>query len=239
MTHRINAVGALRAPNYPKEYSNFKGPIIHSAEWNSKIDLEGKTVGIIGAGASAIQIIPEIAKVVKELHVYQRKAPYVNPRVQFEYPKLIQTIFNYFPFLMLIFRAFLFAFNDIFIALFKAGSKLNIFGKSCLNNYFANFAQLSELIFVTFLYIIVQKKNLQSMAKVIQDPVLEQSLTPDYKIGCKRILKSENYYHTMKRPNVKLHTSKIMEVDDYKVKTADGVTQNVDVRKHHFTTINH
>ncbi|ODM89404.1 Baeyer-Villiger monooxygenase [Orchesella cincta] len=68
----ISAVGVLRVPNYPAQFENFKGPKLHTANWNSEVNLENKVVAVIGTGASALQVIPEIVDKVKELIVYQR-----------------------------------------------------------------------------------------------------------------------------------------------------------------------
>jgi len=70
--NRLTATGSLRAPKIPGEFLQFKGDIVHTALWDKSIELEGKRVAVVGTGASAIQTIPEVAKVAKKLVVYQR-----------------------------------------------------------------------------------------------------------------------------------------------------------------------
>lgn len=77
----IVATGPLRDPYKPTEFGSFTGPVMHSAEWNSTVKLENKVVGVIGTGASSVQVVPAIANKVKELIVYQRSAQYVMPIV--------------------------------------------------------------------------------------------------------------------------------------------------------------
>jgi cation diffusion facilitator CzcD-associated flavoprotein CzcO len=100
-------------PYTPPEFNSFKGPIIHSADWNPNIPLEGKIVGVIGSGASAIQIIPSIAPRVQKLHTYQRKPAWVISRPQFKFPQVVKSIFSRFPLFMWLYRTFIFLFNEL------------------------------------------------------------------------------------------------------------------------------
>ena len=104
--------------------------MIHSAEWKSDVELKNKVVGVIGSGASAIQVIPSIAKDVKELHSFQRKAPYVEDRTQFYYPAWVQKMFTIFPFIMLLFRFWIYLSAEALILAFKAKSIVNTLGKN-------------------------------------------------------------------------------------------------------------
>ena len=95
----ISGAGALHIPRLPdiEGLSEFEGPAFHSAEWNHSVDLIGKRVAVIGTGASAIQIVPEIVKDVSELQLYQRTPPWVVPRPNKPFPRWLKTAFAYVP----------------------------------------------------------------------------------------------------------------------------------------------
>lgn len=120
----INAPGALRIPCIPKELLTFTGPIQHTAEWNHKINLENKKVAIIGSGATAVQVIPSIANVVHTLHCYQRKPPYIIPRLQFTFPNFLKAIFRSIPFVMWLLRWTIYVLHEILYCTFKPDSSL-------------------------------------------------------------------------------------------------------------------
>ena len=102
----ISGAGALHIPRLPdiEGLAEFKGPAFHSAEWDHSVDLIGKRVAVIGTGASAIQIVPEIVKDVSELQLYQRTPPWVVPRPNKPFPRWLKTAFAYVPGLRLAVR---------------------------------------------------------------------------------------------------------------------------------------
>lgn len=112
--NRINSPGALRVPCIPEEFKTFKGQIIHTATWDSTVELENKVVGVIGSGASAIQIVPALAEKVKELHSYQRKPSWILPKNQVNISKCVQWMFRNIPFVLVLYRWFLFLFHELF-----------------------------------------------------------------------------------------------------------------------------
>lgn len=126
--------GALRLPNIPEQFKSFKGPWCHSAEWDKSIDLNDKVVGIVGSGTSAVQIIPSIAPKVKELHVFQRRSAWVIPKRQFEFPQYVRTLFSYIPFLMTLYRTFIYFSNEFTYYAFKANSFFAKTGKNYIIN---------------------------------------------------------------------------------------------------------
>ena len=121
----INGPGVHRIPDYPKAFENFKGQIVHAAEWDTSINLEKKVVGIIGSGASAIQIIPEIAPFVEELHCYQRTPAWILPRAQGKIPNGIKRLFKWLPPIMHLLRILIFCAFEVFHLTFKHNSWLN------------------------------------------------------------------------------------------------------------------
>ena len=103
---------------------------MHSAEWDSSIDLENKVVGVVGSGASAVQIITELAPKVKELHCYQRRPAWVVPREQYQIPNVVKWLFRFFPPLMWFYRWFIFGFNELHHGSFAHDSFMSRIGKS-------------------------------------------------------------------------------------------------------------
>lgn len=200
--NRINGTGKIRIPHYPKEYLHFKGPIIHSAEWDHSVRWEGKRVGVIGTGASAVQIITTIADKVENLTVFQRKAPYIIPRLQVEYPAVANWAFANIPGLYRFSRYWIFwAYESMFPA-------------TRFNSLYSRLLEKGTRFF----------RNFQ-----ISDPELREKATPPYKFACKRVILSENYYTTLAKPNVDLITSKIDTVSGTTIQTADGNAIELDV----------
>jgi len=199
----INGPGPLRVPNYPKEFENFKGQILHSANWDSSVDLSNKVVGIVGSGASAIQIIPAIAPIVKELHCYQRKPAWVRPRPQHQIPKWIQTLFKVCPPFMWLFRLVIFIAFELFYSVFKHDSWANK---------------------------VVTWETMGHLNRGISnDKSLQKQLVPDYPLGCKRVLFHNDYYSTLTLPQVELHSDRIVHVGDNKIVTENGNSAQIDV----------
>jgi cation diffusion facilitator CzcD-associated flavoprotein CzcO len=95
--HRICGTGLLRYPNIPEIFESFRGPKMHSALWDSSVSLEGKRVGVVGSGTSAVQIIPSIAGQVESLISFQRSPSWVFPRFSHKHPKWLQWTFQHLP----------------------------------------------------------------------------------------------------------------------------------------------
>jgi len=199
----ITGVGQLSRPGYPrlKGIDDFKGHSFHSAEWDHDYDLQGKKVAVIGTGASAIQFIPEIAKEVDKLTVFQRTPPYLLPRFQRQYGAINKWLFKTFPHYRDIFRFGIFGLAEASVPAFNEQSRL---------------AKLFKWV------------SMRHLHKQVKDPGLREKLTPDYAIGCKRILFSSSYFPAMMRPNVDLITNDISHITADGVVTQDGQTHKVD-----------
>lgn len=195
----ILAIGALHVPQFPNldglskidGSSSFHGDSFHAAQWNHNVSLVGKKVGIIGSGASAIQIVPEIAKTVGELYVFQRTAPYVFYKTDFEFPTFMKVLFRYVPFLMRIIRW------GIFIA---TESRFSGLYENSLFNWWMKWDAL------------------RYMKSIVKDPELRKKITPDYTIGCKRMLFSSFWYPALCRNNVHIITNRLVGI------TENGIT---------------
>src|SRR3954447_16367843 len=199
----VSAVGALCEPARPdiKGIESFRGELFHSARWNHDADLLGKRVALIGTGASAVQIGPAIADDVAHLDVYQRTAPWVMPRHDRTYLKLESRAYQHVPFLQRGAREAIYWGREAFVLGFAFQPKI------------LQAAQLAA------------KRNIH---KAIQDPGLRARVTPDWQIGCKRILISNTWYPMLGRAHVDLVTDGIAEVRENAIVTADGTVREVD-----------
>ena len=199
----VPAVGALCEPALPdiQGIESFAGEIFHSARWNHDADLAGKRVAIIGTGASAIQIVPTIADQVAHLDVYQRTAPWVMPRHDRGYSKLEQLAYARVPGLQRLAREAIY------------------WGRE---SYVLGFAFEPKILLAA------QKIARRNIEKAIADPDLRARVTPNWQIGCKRILISNDWYPTLAREHVELVTDRITEVRPNAVVTADGTVRQVD-----------
>lgn len=200
----IGAWGSLCEPSLPdiKGIDGFQGEIFHSARWNHQIDLTDKKVAVIGTGASAIQIVPAIAEKVSGLKVFQRTAPWVLPRLDRKYSLLERLAFRYLPFYQRFIRLAL---------------------------YWAHEAQAVGLTRAPILLKPVELLAHAKLRREVHDPQIRRHLTPNYRLGCKRILLSNNYYPTFNRHNVQLVTEKITEVKENSLVTADYFVHDADV----------
>lgn len=193
----ISATGPLNRPNRPKfkGLESFKGKVFHSAEWDHTYDLNGKKVAVIGTGASAIQIVPSIAPIVSDMHVFQRSAAWVMPRHDRYFTGLEKGLFKAIPGFRRMYREFYYWVNEFF-------------GLQFVGSKFLNKAAT-----------VLGKKHIQ---RVVKDPETARKLTPDYTIGCKRILVSDDYFPAFNRPNVHLVTDPISEITENGLLTASG-----------------
>jgi cyclohexanone monooxygenase len=199
----VGAVGALCEPQLPpiKGIETFRGELFHSARWNHDADLTGKRVALIGTGASAIQIGPAIADRVEHLDVYQRTAPWVMPRHDREYSKLESLAYRHVPFLQRIAREAI---------------------------YWAREAYVLGFSFEPRILRVAQRIARRNITKAIEEPALREKVTPDWQIGCKRILISNTWYPMLARPDVDLITDGIAEIRPDSIVTHDGTVREVD-----------
>ena len=199
----VSATGALSRAILPQVagMDQFQGAMFHSAQWDHGVDLTGKRVAVIGTGASAIQFVPEIARTVAQLDLYQRTPPWVLPRPDRAVQAAESSLRRQFPILTWLYRGLTYLQYEMrWIA----------------------FAKLPGLMRV------LQRDAQRFIAHQIPDPVLRKKVTPDYTMGCKRILLSSDYYPALTRPNVTVHTEGIREIRAHSIVTADGQERAVD-----------
>ncbi|GAA2598109.1 NAD(P)/FAD-dependent oxidoreductase [Actinomadura fulvescens] len=199
----ISGIGALHIPSYPDlpGMETFKGKAFHSADWDHSYDLRGKRVAVIGTGASAIQFVPRIAKEVDELVLFQRTPPWIQPKPDRKIPAPIRTAFEKVPGAARAFR------NGIYWTLEARAVGFTIDPR---------------------LSVPMEKLARWHIKRQISDPALRAKVTPDYTIGCKRVLLSNDYYPALARPNVEVETSGVAEVREHSIVTRDGREYEVD-----------
>jgi cation diffusion facilitator CzcD-associated flavoprotein CzcO len=200
----VSGMGALHVPHYPEipGIGRFSGPSFHSATWKPEVDLSGKTVAVVGTGASAVQFVPQIAPRVEKLYLFQRTPAWIVPRLDFGISEKWRRRFRNVPGLAWAFRKLLFFSLEWRV--------LSFLGDRFVREYLEKIAR-------------------RHLERSIADPKLRAALTPKYQIGCKRILLSDDFYPALKRPHVELVTENIAEVRERSIVTQDGVERPVDV----------
>jgi cation diffusion facilitator CzcD-associated flavoprotein CzcO len=193
----VSAVGQLQRPRIPAlpGLESFSGPSWHSARWRHDVDLRGLRVGVVGTGASAIQFVPEVAKVAAQTVVFQRSAPYVVPKVDRAYRPAELALVRRVPVLRQLDRA-----------------RVYLYGESLGLGLVRSRAWLAAL---TWLW-------RRWMWSQVPDPALRAACTPDSVMGCKRILFSNDWYRTLRREDVALVTEAVAEVLPGGVRTTSG-----------------
>lgn len=195
--------GALHLPAIPElpGLSSFRGTTFHSARWNHAHDLAGKRVAVIGTGASSIQFVPQIAKQVAQLDVYQRTPAWIVPKSDRPISDRERWAFENIPGAHWLRRTGLYWLFEARVLGFAFAPKVN---------------ELAERLV---------KKHL---ATQVADPELRAKLTPSYRLGCKRVLISNDYYPALQRDNVELVTDGIAAIEPHGVRTTDGQFRAVD-----------
>ena len=198
----ISALGLFSEPFYPEipGLDEFAGPIIHSARWDHSHSFANERVAVIGTGASAIQIIPELQRKVEHLEVFQRSAPWIMPRIDNEFTPEQKQQFADDPEVARRLREEIYNFYEEYLA-FRTGDP----ALSLLED--------------------VARAHLTTS---ISDPDLRAALTPDYPIGAKRILVSSNYYPAMSSENVELQRLPIVRITKDAIITGDGTEHSID-----------
>ena len=199
----VAGIGALHLPSIPElpGIEKFTGTTFHSARWDHDYDLTGKKVAVIGTGASSIQFVPQIAPQVGELTLFQRSPPWVMPKPDHAIAPWAQRMFASVPGVQRAYRNLLYWINEVRAIGFNGHQGILKFAS---------------------------KIAAANIKKSVADPELAAKLTPDYVMGCKRVLVSNDYYPTFNRANVHLETSGVAEVRENSIVGRDGVEHEVD-----------
>jgi cation diffusion facilitator CzcD-associated flavoprotein CzcO len=200
----VAAVGQLSRPLVPviPGAPDFTGPAMHTARWDPALDVSGLNVGLIGSGASAVQLAPVIAPIAARITVFQRTPPWTLPKPDRRYGRMRRALNRRAPQLMRVARA-------------GTWSLTVVTGLAITGNRIAR--------------VVVGGLSRAQLRFQARGKALRKQVTPDYPIGCKRVVFSNDWFRTLRRPNVDLVTSAIERVTPNGVRTADGVEHPVDV----------
>jgi cation diffusion facilitator CzcD-associated flavoprotein CzcO len=199
----VSGIGGLHIPNIPKlpGIERFRGKAFHSAQWDHDYDLTGKRVAVVGTGASAIQFVPRIQPDVAKLTIFQRTPPWIMPKPDYAIPDWVKTLFRLVPGTQRLYR-------DAIYWLLEARA-IGFNGKPGLMKLASRVAKAH-------------------MHKAVKDPELRRKLTPDYVMGCKRVLVANDYYPALTQDNVEVDTDGIREVTEHGIVDENGVEHEVD-----------
>lgn len=199
----VVAAGGLSEPRLPDipGIERFAGKAFHSARWDHGYDLAGKRVAVIGAAASAVQFVPEIAGEVARLDVYQRTPNWIVPRPDRAYTGIERWLFRNVPLARRLHRAQI---------------------------YWSYELRVLGMVLHPAVMKVYQKVAERHLARQVRDPALRARLTPNYTIGCKRILISDDWYPALQKPGVSVITEGIREIRERSIVTADGREREVD-----------
>ena len=198
----ILATGGLSEPFVPDlpGLDRFSGPVFHSARWDHSQDLAGRRVAVIGTGASSIQIVPALAGVAERLYVFQRTPPWIMPRRDRPLSARQHRLFRRLPLVQRLVRAALFLGHEATVAGFLHPRVMR--GG--------------------------ERRARAHLRRQVPDPELRARLTPTYRMGCKRVLVSDDYLPALTRPDVELVSEGISEIRPDSIVTADGGEHPVD-----------
>jgi cation diffusion facilitator CzcD-associated flavoprotein CzcO len=197
----IAATGVLYNPIIPtiKGQETFKGETRHTVNWDNTFNIKDKRVGIIGTGATAVQVVPAIAPEVKHLTVFQRTPIWLSPKNDYVFNKEKMDEWAASP---LKYKR-----KQLRVALWIQGATWAIQNYKLLGSFYRKFAE---------------KPPLYNLHKQVKDPELRKKLTPNYAMGCKRPAISSDYFKTFNRDNVSLVTEGIERITENGVLTKDG-----------------
>lgn len=200
----ILATGPLNRPHLPAfgGLETFKGKYFHSSAWDYNYNLKGKKVAVVGTGASAIQIIPNIADQVAQLYVFQRTPAWVMPRRNRPISRIEKQLLGRVPFAQKLYRELIYWVRELF--------GLGFVGNNTLNKF-------------------MERTVLKTIKKQVNDPELRQKLTPTYQIGCKRVLIADDFYPTFNRANVHLITDTIDRITPNGILAQNGTDYPADL----------
>ncbi len=199
----VSGMGGLSNPAYPElpGLESFQGEKFHSAHWNHEYDLRGKRVAVIGTGASAIQFVPHVAAKAAQLDLYQRTPPWILPKPDRPIGGFERWLFRNLPVTQRFWRGLIYTVAE---------------------------ARVLGIVINPKIMTLAQKLAARHIHQQIRDPELRRKLTPDYTMGCKRVLMSNDYYPALARKNVDVITTGIREVRAHSIVTVDGQERPVD-----------
>jgi cation diffusion facilitator CzcD-associated flavoprotein CzcO len=205
----ITATGFLSQPKSPDipGISTFEGKVIHTTEWEDDFDPSGRRIGIIGTGATAVQLIPKLADKAAALTVYQRTPIWVAPKIDLRFSDRAKRLFARFPWTQRAIRTITDTIYELMITVGLVRYRVPLFRR--LNISAADLCKINQFI-------------------AIRDKELRRKLTPDYDLGCKRPTFSNTYFRSFAKPHVHLQADGIERVEADGVVNADGSKTHID-----------
>ncbi|WP_083976511.1 flavin-containing monooxygenase [Kitasatospora azatica] len=179
----------------------FAGPVLHTARWDQSIDLTGRRVAVVGTGASAVQLVPAVAARAAAVHLFQRTAQWVLPKPDLPVPAAVNQVLDHLPGSRGALRAGQYALQEGF-------------------GYAFRHPRLARLL---------ETGARAHLRLAVRDRQLRQALTPDYRLGCKRLLTSSTFYQALSQPHVRLHPTAVTAVRGNEILGADGTVAQADV----------
>ena len=204
----ITATGFLSQPKLPDipGITGYDGKVIHTAEWDDDYDPTGRRVAIIGTGATAVQLIPELAKTAADLTVYQRTPIWVVPKIDFHIGEGAKRLFARVPLTQRAIRVITDAIYEFMVSVGVVHYRLF---RGRFNISASDLAKIHRFV-------------------SIRDKKLREKLTPDYDFGCKRPTFSNSYYRTFTKPHVHLQSEGIERIEADGIVNADGTKTAID-----------
>ncbi len=199
----VLASGPLANASFPdiRGIETYRGHKIHSARWDHEYDFTGKRVAVVGTGASAVQIIPELVDKAASVKVFQRTPGWVLPRVDRRTNGLTKELYRRVPAAeQLARRAWFYGHESVALG----------------------------VVWNTPLTRVVELVGKAQLRRQVKDPWLRRQLTPDFRAGCKRLLMTDDYYPALQRDNCKLITWPIARISEHGIRTAEGIEHQAD-----------
>jgi cation diffusion facilitator CzcD-associated flavoprotein CzcO len=199
----VGGMGPLSEPRLPDVpgLDGFEGTVFHSAQWRHDHDLSGERVAVVGTGASAIQFVPKIQPIVGSLHVLQRTPPWIVPDPDRPLSAAERWLYRRAPALQRLMRSGLYWGRESFVLAFT-GHRIPAW--------------------------YARRKAVRNLERQVPDPELRAKLTPDYAVGCKRVLMASDYYPALQQPNAEVIAGGLAEVRPRSVIAEDGTEREVD-----------
>ncbi len=206
----IDTSGVLANPKTPsiEGAETFQGPAFHTGQWNHEVSLEGRRVGVIGSGCSAAQVVPAIAGKVARLTVFMGRAQWIIPRSDRNYGAVERLITNL-PGIRHIKRFTIFAYHEVRFVAFRRYPLTATFSKTIKKVY--------------------GRSLRKSLEKYIDDERLREHMTPDYELGCRRVIPTNAYLPALARDNVEVDISGIGKITPTGIRTKDGKDIPLDI----------
>ncbi|ALG08912.1 flavin-containing monooxygenase [Kibdelosporangium phytohabitans] len=199
----VSAVGGLANASYPgiDGIGTFRGHTMLSSAWDHGYDFTGKHVAVVGTGASAVQIVPELVATAANVKVFQRTPGWVLPKANPRHPSWMTGLFRKVPGAQTALRQALF---------------------------YGHEAMATGLVWDSAVTTLLQQISRLYLRRAVSDPWLRRRLTPDYRMGCKRVLITSDYYPALQAANCKLITWPIYAISANGIRTAEGIEHEVD-----------